>query len=654
MSMSVDEVPPLVDRSLLMLVDENAAFRLGLRVCLEQYSDLELAVEDADGSIAIQMLESARGFSADISTASEGIARPLESPDLPSIEAIALIILDIELGRSNPAQVQGLSLCQRIKGQYPQLPVLLITSAPSPAQVNAAHQAGANGYCSKTLGYESLVVISRRVASGQNYWMPLTPAILEPRQPSARVVTSAPGKVTRPGVWKSLRSQLHQSSIRQIDAVVDDIVNELENGDLSLLDRAIVAGRYRELQAARWLVTRLLVPNRAAQEPVENEYRFTDDSLNDAALFETPVRGRGAAKLRNRRVSQPPVPPGSNLPGSTLTDASSAIVIQSSSFVEQVRDLRSILFDSISTKLQNSLENLTETPLEIDVLREDKKRELLYLVLRKIEELLGELTYSQVQAVQLNQKQPDILQDLWQAIATEFFGKYYTVSVAGRSVEVVDTLLQDGDLIQTAILEKIPSVSELLRHLLFQAPLEIDSALYPVGNPESLARAESLLENWMIQMANAVMQPLLNRFANVEVIKQTFYDRRLLSIRDIERFRNNLSWRYRLEQFLREPTDIFESKHQLWILSGRGIRRTSVYAIRYPELEQLEGIPRAITLVLEARDAIAPRLRSAVSLVGNGLIYVLTDVIGRGIGLVGRGVLKGIGNAWQDNRFSRK
>jgi DNA-binding NarL/FixJ family response regulator len=645
--MSVDEVPPPVSRSLLVLIDEDPTFRLGLRACLEQYPDLELVIEDTDGSQMLQILESARGFATEVLTA------PL---DLPSIDTIALVILNINLGRSNTTQIQGLTLCQRIKGQYPTLPVLLITSAPNPPQLNAAHQAGANGYCSQGLGYESLVAIIRRVVNGQNYWMPLANPVATPPQ---RIV-SPPSRTTAPslGIWNNFRSQLQQSSIRQIDAVLNDVVDELENGDLSLLDRAIVAGRYRELRAARWLVTQLLTPNQAN---TPNPQSFSTGEIarepEPRRIIENSPRVSRASSPRSNPPSNNPPrtspiisnPPNSNPP----ITPSTALATQSSSYVEQVRDLRSLLFDSVATKLQSPLENLTETPLEIDILRDDKKRELFYLILRKIEELLGELTYSQVQAVQLSQKQSDILQDLWEAIVTEFFGKYYTVPLAGMEVEVVDVLLQDRALIQTAILEKIPGISELLRHLLYQAPLEIDSSLYPTGNPEALLRAEALLENWMIQMANAVMQPLLNRFANVEVIKQAFYDRRLLSIRDIERFRNDLSWRYRLEQFLREPTDIFESKHQLLVLSVRGIRRTAVYAMRYQELEQLEGIPRAITLVLEARDAIAPRLRSVVSLVGNGVVYVLTEVIGRGIGLVGKGVLKGIGNAWQDNRFRK-
>jgi hypothetical protein len=71
-------------------------------------------------------------------------------------------------------------------------------------------------------------------------------------------------------------------------------------------------------------------------------------------------------------------------------------------------------------------------------------------------------------------------------------------------------------------------------------------------------------------------------------------------------------------------------------------------------MEQMTGIPFIITLALETRDAVSPRLRSVVSLVGNGLVYVLTEVIGRGIGLVGRGIIKGIGNVWQDGRFNRR
>ncbi|UBF24915.1 DUF3685 domain-containing protein [Kovacikia minuta CCNUW1] len=312
---------------------------------------------------------------------------------------------------------------------------------------------------------------------------------------------------------------------------------------------------------------------------------------------------------------------------------------------------------------------MTTTTLEIDILKEDKKRELLFTILRKLEEILDDLRFSQVQPEQLADKQMAVLQDLWEAAMTDFFGKYYTLQLGAgdrvsipsspvangeiNQIEMVEVLLQDREIVQTSILKKIPLLPEFLAHLLFQTPLTIDDNSYPVGSVEAMLRMEILLQNLAIQTANAVMQPLLNRFGNVEVIKRNFYDKRLLSTREIERFRNNLSWRYRPEQYFGEPTAIFESRYNLLNLQPGGIANASIYAPRNQELEELSGIPLAVTLVLEARDAVSPRLRAAISFLGSGVVYVLTDVVGRGIGLIGRGIIKGIGNALQDSRFNR-
>jgi hypothetical protein len=134
----------------------------------------------------------------------------------------------------------------------------------------------------------------------------------------------------------------------------------------------------------------------------------------------------------------------------------------------------------------------------------------------------------------------------------------------------------------------------------------------------------------------------------VEAIKQGFYDRQRLSTREIERFRNDLSWRYRRDRYVTEPLAMFESQYALFVLTELGIDQQLIYAPRRQELESLTGIPFAVTLLWEVRDAVAPRLRTATAFVGSGLVYVLTEVIGRGLGLVGRGILKGIGNAFQE------
>ncbi|NJN85232.1 MAG: DUF3685 domain-containing protein [Leptolyngbyaceae cyanobacterium SL_7_1] len=319
-----------------------------------------------------------------------------------------------------------------------------------------------------------------------------------------------------------------------------------------------------------------------------------------------------------------------------------------------MENVPSLIFDSVLTKLHTGVLNLTEQPLELDILKEDKRRELLYLTLRKFEAELSELRYAAVAVDQLLEKRSSVLLDLWQAVLIDFFGRYYTVGINGFEVEVVTTLLQDAAVVQAQRLDKIPFVPELLAHLLFQTPLVVNGRPCAPGNPDALNRAEILLENLLIQIANGVMQPLLNHFADVEAIKQTYYDRRLLSTREIERFRNDLSWWFRLDRLVKEPKAMFESEYRLFTLQGRGIKPLSIYAPRTQELEQLTGIRRTVTIALEARDAVSPRLRSALSVVGSSVVYVLTEVLGRGIGLIGRGILKGIGGGWQDGKFDRQ
>ncbi|HEY9625061.1 MAG TPA: DUF3685 domain-containing protein [Crinalium sp.] len=622
----------------LFLIDDDPVFRLGLRIWLNRFADMQVIDEAETGAIALERLQT-RLEAEDVDQTEGAIALlsgrrqdaegqgqidRTEEAIAPSTQGIDLVILNLNLGQANPGDIQGLNLCDRIKTQYPSLPVLLLSALTEPVILAAAQQAKADGFCVKSLDVTELESAIRRVASGQSYWPQLArtgnlPVGWDtPPTPPLQTVVPSPLAIAR--------RNLRLSGLRQIDAALAAIQDQLQNLDLPLLDRAILAGQARELRVSRWLVKRLLATPSIPEPKAE---RLTVEQSRDTVEAIAPIQ-------------------------STRLAESSAIAPQSLESAVGARSIQGILMDSVLSKLQTGLVNQTGSPLEIDILREDKKRELFYLILRKLEDVLDELRYSQVQPEQLVEKRSPILIDLWQGTVTDFFGKYYTVPVRNQDIEVVSTLLNDVEIVQAAFLDKVPMVLDLLAHLLFQTPLLVDGALYSAGNPESLARAEALLDHLLIQVANGVMQPLLNHFASVETIKQNFYVRHLMSNREIERFRNNLSWKYRLAQYVDEPKAIFESQYCLLVLHGSGIKQISIYAPRGQELDQLSGIQFLLTLALETRDAIAPRIRSAISVVGGGLVYILTEVIGRGIGLVGRGVLKGIGNAWQDSRYSRR
>ena len=490
----------------------------------------------------------------------------------------------------------SLVFCQQVRFKYPNLPILVLAAARDSA-LSMLFQIGVGGCCLRGSSILELVGCIRQVAAGESCWAPTVLQQItigtEPRSAS---------------FMSDIRDRLRLASLQQIEGTLTEITTNIQE-DLSGFDRLILAGRKRELTTARWLVKQLfpavdpaiVTPKLAANDPSESI------------------------------VSAPP----------SIALTSYQPTVQS-------------LFDRLATKLQSSLENLTVTALEIDILRLEKKRELFYLILKQFEGMLDELRFSQVTIDQLAAKQSPILQDLWVSVTTDFFGRYHTLSIEDRHIEIIPILLQDAKIVQTEILDKIPQSIDLLNYLLFKTSLTIDNMVGTVGSIIAEERASILLENLTIQMANAVMQPLLNRFGTLESMKSGFYDRRLLSSREIERFRNDLSWRYRIDRYLNEPQAIFESQYRLFVLTDYGIKRIAIYAPRPAELEQLAGIPLAVTLTLEVRDALVPRLRSATTFIGSGIVYLLTEIIGRGIGLIGRGIVKGIGNIWQESGRNRK
>jgi DNA-binding NarL/FixJ family response regulator len=506
------------------------------------------------------------------------------------INLIDLILLGLPLSTDIASPGTSIAFCQQVKARYPQLPILLLAT-PQNQDLRTLFQLGVAGCCLRGSSILELVAAIRQVAAGETNWA--IPVLQEIK------IGKDNSSLSLPKRWRSNSLQQIETTLTELN---DRLYNSPDRDRISRLDRLILTGRRRELNTARWLVKQL--------------FPITD-----------PVGSR----------LDPRLPTGAlvtSLPGK---------ITQSH---PQVRSL----FEQIAAKLQSGLDNLTPMALEIDILRQEKKRELFYLILRQFEGLLDELRFSQVTIDQLATKQSGLLQDLWRSIVTDFFGRYHTLSIEDHHIEIIPVILQDEQIVYIEILAKIPQLIELLNYLLFKIPLAIDTTIRNLDGQTSEDLACILLENLTIQMANAVMQPLLNRFGNLESIKSGFYDRKLLSSREIERFRNELSWRYRIDRYISEPQAIFESKYRLFAFTVYGIDRVAIYAPRPQELSQLAGIPLVVTLALETRDALSPRLKMVTTFIGSSIVYVLTEIIGRGIGLIGRGVIKGVGNIWQESK----
>jgi two-component system, NarL family, response regulator len=121
-----------------LLVEDDELFRLGLRVRLQQEPEIEILVEAQDGETAI---------------------------DLAKRQPFDLVLLDIGL-----PGMGGLETCRQLKRNYPQLPILVLTSHSEKLLVARLVTAGAQGYCLKGIAAEILILAMRSVIAGASWW----------------------------------------------------------------------------------------------------------------------------------------------------------------------------------------------------------------------------------------------------------------------------------------------------------------------------------------------------------------------------------------------------------------------------------------------------------------------------------------------------
>jgi DNA-binding NarL/FixJ family response regulator len=487
------------------------------------------------------------------------------------------------------------SLCER------NVRVLALVETLTPAVRDQLQAIGVRGACHKTTDADRMVMLMREVLADREAWKDLDAASLQ-------------GGLDL--------DQL--TGLAYVNVTLARIERRLERSGLSQLERWFLEGQRREVLAARWIVRRVFASrsastSNATPEPVtDRPDSIASDPLRSATASSSIPSDRALDRLPSKQALSAPA------------------------------EIRALCIDRVLTRLQGETRNLSGRPLEIDILSPEKRRELLAIVLRRFDDALSEAVTETVTVDRLYTNRDRLLLDLWNEAAFSFFGYYRTVAINGQTVAVIDAVLEGRDTARKTILDRIPFFPELLASLVCGAPLVVDNTTYAAGSSEACIRAQMLLENVLVHVANAIVQPLLEQFGDIESIKRDFYDRRLLSTREIERFRNDLSWRYRWQTYVSDPTAIYESRHQIYVLGDLGIRYLSIYAPRRHELSELGSFQQAVTLVLEGRDALAPRVRQVVSIVGSGLVYVLTQVVGRGLGLIGRGILDGIGNAKLD------
>jgi NarL family two-component system response regulator LiaR len=120
----------------LLIVEDHAVVRQSLRFVLDQEPDIEVVGEAATAAVALSLAAAAR-------------------PDV--------VLLDLFLPDED-----GTAVLRRLREAYPDLAVVVLTSAPDDAHLIAALHAGAASYLEKTAGISEVVATVRAAAAGQS------------------------------------------------------------------------------------------------------------------------------------------------------------------------------------------------------------------------------------------------------------------------------------------------------------------------------------------------------------------------------------------------------------------------------------------------------------------------------------------------------
>lgn len=180
----------------ILIVDDHAILREGLRALLSYYPDVEVVGEAEDGLQAIECVERL-------------------SPDI--------LLMDIAMPRMN-----GLEATRRIRQNHPNTHILILTQYEDQPYMLNLLRAGVSGYVLKRALGADLINAVRAVAQGDSFlYPPVATTVLEQlRQPDKDAIQD--DKTLTPREWEILHRVASGETSRQIALALNISVRTVE------------------------------------------------------------------------------------------------------------------------------------------------------------------------------------------------------------------------------------------------------------------------------------------------------------------------------------------------------------------------------------------------------------------------------------------
>ena len=154
-----------------------------------------------------------------------------------------------------------------------------------------------------------------------------------------------------------------------------------------------------------------------------------------------------------------------------------------------------------------------------------------------------------------------------------------------------------------------------------------------------------LISNWIIRTSELISEEIISICSEWPELRKYLLKSQLIPTREIERHRNILNTKNQLEYLFKMPIRLYESKRLIYIFKNNEIVFKITTEPRDKELTELNWLQKQVTLAIETRDALAPQLQYIIKYIGDLIVLILTKVIGRSLGLIGKGIAQGMGRS---------
>ncbi|BEV36530.1 DUF3685 domain-containing protein [Synechococcus sp. M16CYN] len=402
----------------------------------------------------------------------------------------------------------------------------------------------------------------------------------------------------------SFGQSLLVSGLRQINNELRSIEAMLNPSLSQPLLRLLLEGRSRELRSAREVLLVLWGPLRFGFE--------------DTLPARQPL-SRGPAQLEQTAIT---------LRGCNAT-----------AIWEAIRE-------RLDGSVQAGLSNATGRLLAIEGLHPERRRELLLALLQQLDRVLIHLR-TMDHAADLHAMWVQLQLELRQRAITAMVGSYVQIPRDGELRPVVAVLLEQADL--SGDDGELLSSLAMLAPLLVDQPVLVNGQLLPSYDPRALLQMETLVSNWLVRTAELIGSELLESCGRWPELRRYLLCDPLLATRELDRLRNRLNTQMRWSDWIERPIQLYESRRMLFQLRQGRIEPLQLTEPRDQELNQLGWWQRQVALLLEIRDALAPQVQVLVRRFGDLAAVFLTQVLGRAIGLVSRGMAQGMGRSLSRN-----